>query len=280
MSFLSLTLHLRPIAEGAILFFQNRYGIRSTQWNIEKPIAPDAPYATTFYGATNDYHFLCVDVLEASITSSLEAFVTFCKERNLPVKLFLAYDPESEYPKKDDVRIARSRGLGILEVNENGQGTLLFDALSLSLTGVRVDLEDFPPRYRTPVATAENTFKNGDPSKGCSQLYDEIEAVSRRLAQRTHRRKYWNNFSANRDFQGNWAPLMRVFMNELDESKCPTIPRTLLAQVYAISDPRNQSAHRPRSLRQLKERDRRLRTRFETARDLLLDLVRADQRTR
>jgi hypothetical protein len=279
MNFISLTLHLRPIAAGAKTFFTRNWGIGN--FEIEKPIDRNAPLQTTLYATTNDHHYLCLIVTEVSFQNSWDSFVIFCRDNALPVKLFLVYASGSEFPKQQDILLAKNRGVGILQVDESGNGTVLLDPLSLSLTSLRpVGAHEFPRNYREAVTAAESTFKNGDPSKGCAKLYEEIEALSRKLARITHQKRFWRSYNPARKFSGkkNWGPLMKDFMNELDNQKCPGLPITLVGAVFGLTAHRNDSSHKPETMKKLIERDRRLRTRFETARDILSDLIEAGKK--
>jgi hypothetical protein len=50
---------------------------------------------------------------------------------------------------------------------------------------------EFPPRYRSALADAENTFRNGSPAQGCLLVQQEIEQLSRRIARKTQTKNLW-----------------------------------------------------------------------------------------
>jgi hypothetical protein len=59
--------------------------------------------------------------------------------------------------------------------------------------------------------------------------------------------------------------------------KCPELAPALINRLIAITPHRNDTGHKPASLKKLIQRDRQLRTRFETAVDDLQALVQAVQ---
>ena len=116
------------------------------------------------------------------------------------------------------------------------------------------------------------------PAKGCALLYDEIESLSRRVANKTFQRGLWKTGETP---EGNvdtraWANVLDQLSDKLDfhscRASCPDLSRNLIAQIRGITGPRNESGHKPKRKSDLIKRDRRLRTRFESAADLLLDL--------
>jgi len=86
---------------------------------------------------------------------------------------------------------ARTKGVGVIEVSVS-RCVVIHEALLLSLMGARSeDRRQFPSRYRSVLSTAEATFRNGDPAKGCALVYDEIEGLCRRLAKKIQNKKWW-----------------------------------------------------------------------------------------
>jgi len=69
-------------------------------------------------------------------------------------------------------------------------------------------------------------------------------------------------------------------MQQLDPEQPPNIPEALLARVLGITSHRNEAGHNPDSRPALIRRDREQRTRFETATDLLFDLINATKALR
>ena len=114
--------------------------------------------------------------------------------------------------------------------------------------------------------------------KGCSLLYDEIEEVVRKIAKKTHQKGFWfapksGSKPMRLKFETHpWEKLMSILMQNLDPQKCKFLGPSLLGRVLGITQHRNDSAHK-KTLAAMKKRDRELRTRFESATDILFDLV-------
>lgn len=168
-------------------------------------------------------------------------------------------------------------GVGVIEVDQNG-GNIIQEALSQSLTGLRLPvMKAFPPEYRLALSDGVKTFLNGNPSKGCSLVYDEIEALTRKIANKTYLTGSWTA-TVSIDFNiGSWNNVTEAMRTKLNSSAsgCPALNKVLLARVLGITEYRNQTGHKIGNKADLIKRDKELRTRFETATDLLEDLIKA-----
>jgi len=285
MSYRYLSEQLRPIADSAARFFKRRWGVSG--FKVEETIHEDVSYRPTLHAMTRDYHLLCIEVSESPYPTGLDAFIADCMRLSLPVRLFVALPAGSTAPNyKRDIARAREYGVGVLEVSTQAVEHIQ-SALSLSLVTVRrIDLDRFPTKYRLALSQAEDTFKQGNPVKGCSDLYDEIEALSRRIAKKTYQKGFWRPPKPGQkamriDFdRGPWERVLKILMGNLDPKRCRFIRQALLARVLGITPQRNESAHKPRNHAELIKRDRQLRTRFETATDIFLDLINSSKRLR
>jgi hypothetical protein len=236
-------------------------------------------YRPTLQTVTPEYHDIWVEVSEAPYLRSLDSVVLHCVTNCLPVKMYVAF-PEgisaTEYKKNIDE--SRKKGVGALEVISN-RCIVIHEALLLSLLGVRSeDHRQFPPRYRSVLSTAETTFRNGDPAKGCSLVYDEIEGLSRRLARKIRSKNWWTRkasgpptFKVDKD---PWATIMETIISRADFTALPVkMKKGLVIRVAALTDVRNEAGHKPRNRAAAIARDRELRTRFETAVDVFRDFA-------
>jgi hypothetical protein len=278
MTYGSLAPSLHTTADAARRFFQQNQG--ATQFQMEAPIDNEISYCPTLSATTPDFHSLCIEVTDTAFSDALDAsFVLECMTRFLPVRLYIAI-PKNLAPTTvhEISQRARRRGVGLVAVSADG-GDVIHSALSLSLAGVRpVEARAFPAKYRHALTQAESTFRGGNPEKGCGAIYDEIEALSRRIAKKTHDKGWWTGAPVVIDFtKHNWAPLLEMFMARLDFASsrvpCPELKKPLIARVLGITELRNQAGHKPTSRARLIKRDKEARTRFEEGRDLLFDLV-------
>lgn len=279
MNFRVLPSQLHSTAEEVVRFFADDRGI--SRFKVEAPVSNDLDYRPTLQATAPEYYDFWIEVSEAPYLLSLDGVVLHCMTRCLPVKLYVAFPAgtsPTEYKKCADE--ARTKGVGLLEVSL-GKCMVVHEALLLSLLGARSeDRSQFPPRYRSVLSTAETTFRNGDPAKGCSLVYDEIEALSRRLAGKILKNNWWTHlsggsptFNADKD---PWASVLDILISRANFNALPpAAKKSLLMRVAALTDVRNDAGHKPKNRAARMKRDRELRTRFESAIDLLRDFVNA-----
>jgi len=260
-------------------FFDDDYGLRSIK--VEESVDDDVNWRPTISVNTSDHHLLCVEVTDGAYTSALDHAVVQVMTKGLPVRLFIAF-PSDESVDADKVlatfRTASDKGMGIIEVRKSGKCVVRRNAMRLSLAAVRrVERKALSRKYRQAFSDAESTFLNGDPAKGCSRVYDELEALSKRLGVRAEKLGWWNPGSLNIE-TGPWARVLsgmiRDFSSNLRDvrGRCPRFEINLLNAISGVTGHRNDAGHKPRSRRALITRDAQLRTRFEHATDLFVAL--------
>ena len=285
MSYRILESPLHPLAEAAKKYFAAEMGL--SHFKIEEQIDPNVEFRPTLSCHSKDHYFVCIEVSESAWPhkNTLDAFVLDCKNQGLRVKLYVVIPKDikdSEFGAK--LKRAHSNGVGVVELELTGTGHPYQEALPLSLTGIRPNnAAEFPAKYRSALRAAESTFCSGNPGKGCGEIFDLIEGLCRKLAKKTKKNGLWRALNPGEKApkikidKDPWANVMKVLENhlELERCGCPKLSDALLARVRGIIPHRNDSGHTPRTLALLKQRDQELRTRFETARDILRDLVNA-----
>jgi hypothetical protein len=284
MKFVYLPTSLVATAERAVEYFRDNHGLGS--FRVEEEIGPTLQYRPTLQTMTSDHYYLCVELSESPYPALLEPVVLDCVTQGLPVKLYVAF-PSDPLPPDYKARVdrARAHGIGVLEISPN-QTQLIHTSLPLSLVGLRPrPNREFPPRYRSALAAAENTFKNGSPAQGCMLIHQEIEQLSRKIAKKTQAKGLWRSLKPNEKAprfseKTAWARVMEIVIDHLDFSKCPTPDKSLLNRIAGMTTHRNDGGHKPDSLKALVKRDREVRTRFENAVDTLFDLIQQSRHLR
>jgi hypothetical protein len=274
---------LHATADAAIKWFCSQWGLNKTRAKLEEPIHPDINLRPTFSLQTRDYRTLCVEVSESVYPNYLDAFVLSCRDKGMPIMLFVAVQKgvqEADYAQK--LKASKRSGVGILEV-DNQSGTVIQNALSLSLTGVRpVDVLSFPKKYRQSLIQAEQTFRDGTPSKACSMVYDELESLFRKFADKAAANSWWPNKPNFKIDKDPWANIVTDLDKSLNRSACGCVELTpaFMARIHGITPFRNDAGHKPNSVKALIKRDQELRTRFESAIDLFRDFVNGTKKLR
>jgi len=278
------TLLLPPLhttADAAIHWFCKNLGLPTNAIMVEQSIHPDIGLRPTFSAQTRDYHTLCIEVSESLYPNTLDAFVLSCRDKGMPVRFFVAV-PKGTLEKETAKRLnaAKNAGVGILEV-DNSSGSMIQNALSLSLTGVRkIDVLSFPPKYRQNLTQAEQTFRDGNPIKACSMIYEELEGLLRKFAVKAAAKSWWPNKPGFKIEKDPWALIVRdleVNLN-LTSCPCPELKPAFMARIHGITPFRNDTSHKIVSAKALMKRDSELRTRFESAIDILRDFINATRK--
>ena len=274
---------LHAVADTAIEWFCSQWGLPKNSVRVEQPIDPEFNLRPTFSVPTPDSHTLCVEVSDSVYPNYLDAFVLSCRDRGMPVKLYVAVQKgaqESDYSQ--NLKAAKRAGVGILEVSDNAC-TVMQTALSLSLTGVRaVDVTSFPKKFRHKLVDAEQTFRNGSPAEACTIVYGELEDLFRRFAQKSVSKGWWANKSKFNIQKDSWAQIVTNLERCLDRASCgcPALTPAFMARIHGVTPFRNDVGHKPAKAKLLIKRDKELRTRFESAVDLFHDFVDATKRHR
>jgi hypothetical protein len=277
MTYRILSQSLWPTADAVKKHLKDYRGLDPIK--VEKEIADGVP-RPTLHAKSEDQSIVCVEFLEDSCFSpNLQRFVSCCKSKQLPVKLYVAY-PEGK--KKGsfskDLNNARELSIGVMSVSPNGSVTTISEPISLVLSDMRPqDPKGFPRKYRGDLVQAHQTYLQGDPVKGCLGIYEMIESLTRTIAKNLHNQGAIAPWASNNppNFEKDpWFSLADTIYRNLNFNNADSLTKPLWAQVIAVTKPRNEVAH-PRTIAERVKRDKELRTRFETAGDLLRNLIEA-----
>lgn len=273
--------NLHSYAEAAQKYLSNELGLKGA--NVEAEIHPEIEFRPTLSKVSPDKHLICAEVVDQLFTPDIERLVLACRNYSLPVKLYVVV-PKGQFVAYEQkvLKFARENGIAILEMAPNGQGTLITtQPVSLSLGGLRAfNLKEYSSKYREPLRQAIETFRGGNPAKGCSDVYDEIEQLTRSIGKKCQAKTGGLTKTVNFDWNtAAWANIL-VFLNaNIDRSvvACPALNNQLFSRLIGLTEYRNETGHKPSSLKKRIERDKKLRTRFEHAMDELKNLIEASK---
>lgn len=276
MTFLVLPSPLHSTAAAAEEYFRQR-GARAFKY--ETPLHPDLELRPTLTATLADKSILCVDVSTKAYNNSLDRFVLDAFTGNWPIHLYVAIPDTKDPDFGTNLRRAKKNGVGVILLQDGVQPTVYAKAVSLSLLGLtKTDLKEFPARVRPAIVEAEETFRDGNPNKGCQAMFEELEDITRRCAIATQKKGYWRAPKPGETpppkhlDKDAWAPVLESMETYLEFKNVPNSPKLTKALVAATrgqTDPRNQTSHKPKDLAARKKRDRRLREWFEQGRELL-----------
>jgi hypothetical protein len=276
MPYTFIVQQLWPVADGAKVVLRNEWGMRNL---VEGQKAHDEiDQVPAFHAQMPDHHTLWVEVSDRPYPKHLDAIVADCTQHCLPVRLVVAVPAGQRGGNfNEDMARARQKGVGIIEVDDHGGGRVTAHPLSLALAGVHpIPKKDFPDKYRYRLSQAEGTFRDGNPVKACDDIFAVIEALSRNIAKKTFDKGLWRAHSNPPRFHKDpWESVLNALIRNLDTNRCRLFGQNILHRVLGVTALRNEVVHDPTTRAELIRRDRRLRTRFEDATNLLLDLITA-----
>ncbi len=286
MTFRALPENLHALGDVALRHFGREYGIANGRFKIEEEISSDIGYRPTFHAVKADHSLVGVEISEEPLPARIQTLVLGCKNNIVPLKLWIVIPYGAvDAVRPTDVHFMKENGIGLAELGLDGRfRQLAGPPLALSLTGLRsIKYSDYPARYREELRQAYDTFVGGNPSKGCSIIYDEIESLTRRVLKKAASRPNCLRRAVgfNPDTE-SWSNILSFLRTNFDRSAsgCPNFSDTLLSRLQGLTEYRNESGHKPKSQKKLIERDRRLRTRFEAALDELQALIHATRQLR
>lgn len=278
MTYKFLAGDLEEAAEAAKQFMRIEWGIPDSRILVEAGLADHIRAAPTLQAKAQDHHVLAIEISDNLYPPQLDGLLVDCNQDGFPVKLYMGV-PASTQQTSGDVARLTSKGVGILVIDSKVR--VVNSAVSLSLFGVRKpDPKRFPARYRQVVSGAYQTFLSGEPAQGCTCLYIQIEDITRRIAVKATKKGWWRSNAPKPPDADSPKTSLKVIARFISDYLSPTLARTkkldgyLLDRVPGVVGHRNDHAH-PTSTKALRKRNLELRTRFESATDLLADLIAA-----
>lgn len=284
MEYRVLAPHLHQTADVALKFLAAELGVKSASISVEAEIHDSVEFRPTLKLLSEDKHIICVEVLENLYPPEIKDLILSCRNHSIPVKLYCAIPTGPE--QKVDVRaiqFATENGIGIVTIDStNGAAKFINGApVSLSLGGLRAfKMTDYPPGYRANLLSAIQTFKGGSPSKGCLEVYQEMEQLTRKIGIRAAAIHGGLKKAPGFNWETEaWANIVEFLKNNIDVRvcKCPDLKAQLFNRILGLTEYRNEVGHKPKSVAKMIERDRLSKTRFEGAMDELLTLINASK---
>lgn len=278
MTFQLLATDLHATAVQAKKFFSSEFGV--TNFKVETAPFEGSSLKPTYHATLKNKYTLCVEVSELPFSNSIKAFAAECGKESRLIKLFVvvprAGGPDFPTLFKD----AKSYGIGVIELNESGHNQLC-GALAFSFFGLRrLDVKEYPAEKRDVLRQALSTFLDGSPEMGCQTLFSTLENLTRKFAIRTEAEGWWRTPVKDepgrlaRDLTKDpWAKVLSDLDHFLEfkpcKARCKDWNHTLVSQARAMTDLRNLTGHVPSTPKKIVERDKKLRTWFEHAGDVL-----------
>jgi hypothetical protein len=281
MSFRSLAEGLRDTATHVIKFLRVQRGLSRVR--IEEELVKGYP-KPTLHATTPEGEVVCVEFSETDcyphgVARMAEDF----RSIELPVKLFVALPSTAQNATfMAELARAKRQGIGVMVVEPAGAVTILDEPISQVLTQLRrITMSDYPPKLRTRLSQAQSTFLSGNPPKGCSELYDLLEEITRKIVAAAIAKKLWTgNLPKFDPMTENWRNVSAAAYSKMQFNKIGKLSKQVWENVLAITRHRNETGHSPTTLEKRKRRDLEMRTRFEHAADVLREVIQSTRNFR
>lgn len=221
---------------------------------------------------------MCVEVAEAEITGTLESAIAAALRNCTPI-LFYVVIPSYSTNIAPLLRKAKELGVGIIQFDDANNPVELNRSCSQSFLALQnIEVDEFPKALRHLVSEAVMKYKSGDARDAIKNVYDQIEAMCRSLAEKMESKSFYLDPANVTHHPGNlskcpWARLMTYLDRNFDngKAKCKDVDEGLLNRIAGLTDHRNDVGHQVRNLNARKRIDAKLRTRFEHALEVLLE---------
>ena len=281
MRFRSLAEGLRDAATHVITFLRVERGLGKVR--VEEELVRGLP-KPTLQANTAEGEIICVEFSETDCYSQgLARLAEDFRSVELPVKIYIALPSTAQNATfMTELARARRQGIGVMVVEPAGTVTVLDEPISQLLTQLRrINMPGYPAKLRARLSQAQNTFLSGNPPKGCRELYDLLEEVTRKIVAAAISRNLWNGRPPNfNPATENWHNLCTAAYSNMQFNNVGTLSQQLWANVLAITRHRNETGHSPKTMAQRKRRDLEMRTRFEHAADVLRDVIQSTKNFR
>ncbi|WP_129778918.1 hypothetical protein [Peristeroidobacter soli] len=281
MTYIILGQSLHDVADRAKSYFAQHYGAKG--FKCETSIDDGLPLKPTWLATLSTGYYVGIEVRETPFSNSLYEFVSKSATRALPIQLWVAVPPTAAAPTFNaELKQARECGIGVAQINDDGSVHEFHRPVPLSLFGLKkTTLESVPKNRREEVKNAESTFLDGSPGQGCQAISQSLEELTRIFAEHTYSKGLWKHpagtpaLKARFFHTDSWATMLETMEVRIDvgkiKAKVPTFSKQSIVKARGHTDWRNAVSHQPTNFKQRKERDAKLRTMFESTRDLLIE---------
>jgi hypothetical protein len=250
---------LHKIADSAEEIIKNRYRLPKAQ--IETPIDANIPWTPTLHWKTKTEYIAC-EVSERPFPSIFNQVFGEITANGLPIRIIIAYPIEHTLSPKDwqtEINKAKKYGIGLLTADENKNGQIDYQGVSVSLHIPSPDLSKFKNNIQKEVRHAYEIYMNSDPKHGVQELGQIIENVFINLAVQAKKK----GKLVTGDFQDKAKHYAQGKLID-DMIKDKIIDVAFLRKCRAYADDRNNVSHKPKSIKEAILLEKNLRGAFQT----------------
>lgn len=249
-----LPAHLHSIADAAETLIKIKYGLGNAL--IETPINPSIFWSPTLHWKTKVGYIAC-EIHETPLPVIVKTAFGDGTTTDLPIKIIVGIPnntvrSQSDYLKESNE--AKRYGCGLLTINEDGSGEFQHSGIEVSLYIPTPKFNNFNKKLRVEVQHAFELYINGDPRHGVQELGQLIENIMVHLADQAKKK-------GNLVSSGFTSPSVYYAQAKLidDLMRDRVIDNAILGRCRGFVDDRNKSSHKPKTVKESIEVNRRLK---------------------
>jgi len=262
-----LPAHLQPIADAAELVIKLK--LNTGNPFVESAIDPKISWSPTFYWKTTT-GFIACEVHESPFPVSVRLAFSDIIASGLPIKIIVVHPSntsrmQAEYIK--ELNEVKRLGCGVLTIGDDGIGSFQHQGIELSLFIPPPKFSSFAQKIRAAIEHAYDIYINGDPRHGVQEIGQLIENAIINLADQAKK----NGKLASGGFI---SPTVHYAQGNLidDLMRDRIIDNAILGKCRGFVEDRNGSSHRPKSVKQTIEVNKKLKNAMAAGFLILEDL--------
>lgn len=249
-----LPAHLQPIADAAEIVIKLKLNIGNPI--IESSIDPKISWSPTFHWKTPTGVIAC-EVHESPFPVSVRLAFSDITASNLPIKIIVVNPSntsrtQAEYLK--ELTEIKRIGCGVLTIGDDGSGNFQHHGIEVPLFIAPPKFASFPQKIRPEIQHAYDIYINGDPRHGVQEIGQLIENAIINLADQAKKKgKLTSGGFTSPSIYYAQANLIEDLMRDR------VIDNAILGKCRGFVEDRNGSSHRPKSVKQSIEVNKKLK---------------------
>ena len=267
MNFTILPTHLHAFAESANFIIKTRYGL--SDGLIEQAILPDIPLQPTLHWKTKT-HFVACEVAERPFPTSIKQQFADIVSTGQPIRIIVAYPKGNGLSSSDyqsDIRNSKIFGIGYMGVDDNKNGDIEYQGISLALHIPPLVTKNFIKCLQPNIIEAyEHYMLNGAPDVALQKIGQLVENIIYNVATQAKKN---GNFVYNGFIPPTYIPQSRL-IDQLINEKVIDIP--ILGRCRDFANDRNSVSHKPKSRKEAMSIELKLKENFIMGMRILNDL--------
>jgi hypothetical protein len=246
--------HLHTIADAAETIIKLKYGLGNAL--IETPIEQSLSWSPTLHWKTK-VGFIACEVHETPFPVSVKTAFGDGTTIDLPIKIIVAlpnsiHRTQSDYIKESND--AKRFGCGLITINDDGTGSVQHLGIEIPLYIPIPKFTNFNKKLRAEVQHAYELYINSDPRHGVQEIGQLIENIMIHLAVQAKKKgKLISGGFVSSNIPYSQGNLIDDLMRDR------VIDNAILGKCRGFVEDRNGSSHKPKSVKNAIEINRKLK---------------------